>query len=156
MGEINPIFKKETAFTKWVCDCLEMAGAEIMPVVGSQMQGSGWPDRKVHHIDLDFWFEAKRDKNYLRTNQKIKIEKFNLIGTPAMVLHYFSDNTMNLWLPNDQVAERKTWGPYMDLPITSPNDVTQLLGRTLLDFFIQGYLSFRDMGLIATKRNSYW
>lgn len=155
MAEIVPIFKKETAFTKWVCQCLEKAGAEIMPIVGSQMQGSGWPDRYVSHVDLDFWFEAKRDSNTLRTNQKIKIQRFNSLGTPAMILHYFSDNTMNLWLPNDHNLDGKTWGPHRELFCASPKDVTQEHGRALLSFFIEGYLFFRDEGLIRMKRSLY-
>ena len=78
----------ETADTRRLCQVLTECGALCFAIVGSEMQGRGWPDRFISHPILGeggVWIEFKAMKGKLAPIQRARLEKLLATKCRAVV-----------------------------------------------------------------------
>lgn len=94
--------KNESAFTKWFCGELEKCNCFVTPIVASEMQPAGIPDRHVMHKSLpqgQVWLEFKFRKGKLRESQRQWMMRAKEHNAHAIVVRfdagtiYFEDVT---------------------------------------------------------------
>lgn len=60
-------------------------GAEILSIVGSKMQGDGWPDIHIDHIHWSGWIEFKGVKTLVKPHQTQKMKDLVAAGAKVYI-----------------------------------------------------------------------
>jgi hypothetical protein len=81
----------ESDFARAYCKKLEEYGAVVLPIVASEMQQPGWPDRYIVHRKWTGHLENKRGNNQCTTVQRIRLQRLRERGVPAFVLRVKDD-----------------------------------------------------------------
>jgi hypothetical protein len=111
-------YRNESEFNRDLSRRLESLGAVVMSVVGSEMQGSGWPDRYVAHVKFHGWFEGKKDDRQLTALQREKIRELCLRGVPALETKYASDvDAVRLKGPDGRTWHEIPWAKFWEQPL---------------------------------------
>lgn len=82
--------KTESDFTKMLCERIKRAGGHVMPMVGSNMQPSGYPDRYIAHPRFTGWLEMKKDDRQLTGEQRGCMVRLVARGVPAFTVRWHS------------------------------------------------------------------
>lgn len=94
----------ESAKTRDLCRVLEAQGAMTYPLIGSNMQPPGWPDRIIVHAGHTFFVEFKAQRGQLTKLQERIIRELRAQGA-AVFCAYFSDDGKWVGL----AVEGRTW-----------------------------------------------
>lgn len=83
-------FKNESHWTRTLCSKLDtLCGAFCIPLVGSEMQRAGLPDRHISHTMWNGHLEMKVDDNCQTTLQKITMQNMLHRRTPCLLLRLY-------------------------------------------------------------------
>jgi len=125
----------ESKFTKWFCDALTRCNCHVTPIVASEMQPAGIPDRHIMHHSLpqgQVWLEFKEGNNRGREARERWCEKATKHGVHALVVRH---KTTQVFLEDEN---RKYFGTF-DLPLPNDRPVGPLIRAALVVALAERY-----------------
>lgn len=89
----------ESDFTSWTSKQIVQCGGIVIPLIGGSMT-KGWPDRLVFHREWHGLIEFKAPRGKLREDQRINLERLNLVSPGHAVVARAGKDGINHTIEN--------------------------------------------------------